>query len=44
MFNDKKIEIQPTGRINDWGPGLFDTNEMLFARLFRAQRCYKFQE
>lgn len=44
MFNDKKFDIQPTGRINGWEHGLFDTNEILLARLFRAQRCYKSQE
>jgi len=40
MFNGKKIEIQPNGTINwyDWERGLYDTNEILFARLFLAQR------
>lgn len=40
MFNGEKIEIQPNGKIkcDDWKNGLYDTNEILLARLFKAQR------
>jgi hypothetical protein len=40
IFNGEKIEIQPTGKISweGWKNGLYDTNEILLARLFKAQR------
>ena len=38
MFNDLKIQIEPNGRMNDWVNGLYDTNEILLARLFKAQK------
>lgn len=40
MFNGEKIEIQSTGKISweGWKNGLYDTNEILLARLFKAQR------
>lgn len=42
-FNGKRIEIQPDGRIkwDDWERGLYDTNEILLARIFKAQRLPK---
>jgi len=40
-FNEQKIGITPDGKITDWVPGLFDTIETLFARLFKAQRLQR---
>lgn len=37
IFNGLKIEIQPNGKINNWVNGLYDTNEILLARLFKSQ-------
>lgn len=38
IFNDLKIDIEPDGKIINWANGLYDTLEILFARLFKAQR------
>ena len=38
MFNGLKIPIESNGRITNWESGLYDTNEILLARLFKAQR------
>jgi hypothetical protein len=38
MFNGLKIQIEPNGKINNWENGLYNTNETLLARLFKAQR------
>lgn len=37
IFNDKKIKILSNGKIIDWENGLYDTNEILLSRLFKAQ-------
>ena len=37
-FNDTKIQIESNGKIINWVNGLYDTNEILFSRLFKAQR------
>ena len=37
-FKDLKIQIEPNGKILNWENGLYDTNEILLARLFKAQR------
>jgi len=38
MFNRSKVQIEPNGKINNWEVGLYDTNEILLARLFKAQK------
>ena len=38
VFDGLKIQIEPNGKINDWVSGLYDINEILLARLFKAQR------
>jgi len=38
MLNGAKIPIEPNGKIINWNSGLYDTNEILLARLFKAQR------
>ena len=38
MFNGLKIQIEPNGKILNWENGLYDTNEILLVRLFKAQR------
>ena len=38
MFNESKIEIGSNGRITNWKQGLYDTNEILLSRIFKAQR------
>jgi hypothetical protein len=38
IFKNEKIEILPNGKIINWINGLYDTNEILLSRLFRAQR------
>lgn len=38
IFNGLKIQIEPNGKINDWVNGLYDTNQILLTRLFKAQR------
>lgn len=38
MFNGLKIPIELDGKIINWETGLYDTNERLLARLFKAQR------
>jgi hypothetical protein len=38
IFNDQKISIENNGKIINWVNGLYDTNELLFARLFKAQK------
>jgi len=38
MFNGLKISIEPNGKITNWENGLYDTNEILLSRLFKAQR------
>lgn len=38
MFNGLKIPIEPNGRIINWGKGLYDTNEILLSKLFKAQK------
>jgi hypothetical protein len=38
IFNGLKIQIESNGKINNWENGLYDTNEILIARLFKAQR------
>jgi hypothetical protein len=36
IFDGLKIDIEPTGKIKNWVSGLFDTNENLLARMFKA--------
>ena len=38
VFNGKKKEILPTGKIDDWEVGQFDKNEELLCRMFKASR------
>lgn len=38
MFNGLKISIDSNGKITNWENGLYDTNEILLSRLFKAQR------
>ena len=42
IFNGLKIQIDCNGKLNDWKDGLYDTNGILLARLFKAQRLYCF--
>lgn len=37
VFKDKKIAIETNGKLSDWPAGLYDTNELLIARIFKAQ-------
>lgn len=37
-FNELEVGILPNGKIHDWPNGLYDTNEKLLARIFKAQR------
>ena len=39
MFKDKKVFIRSDGHIDDWGRGLYDTNEILLSRLFKLRNC-----
>ena len=36
VFNSKKKGILPTGKIDDWDSGLFDVNEIMLCRIFKA--------
>ena len=38
IFNDEKVFIRSNGKIEQWSIDLYDTNLMLFSRLFKAQR------
>ena len=38
VFDGAKIPISSNGKIETWNAGLYDINEILFARLFKAQR------
>lgn len=38
MLNDKKIIIKSNGKPESWPVGLYETELMLFSRLFKAQR------
>lgn len=40
VFNGLKILIEPNGKIINWENGLYDTGQILLARLFKAQRQY----
>ena len=44
VFNDKKIEIQSNGFISEWPYGMFDMNEELIARMFRAQKEHRLRQ
>ena len=44
VFNNTKVPIHSNGRVSDWITGLYDTNELLLARLFKAQRELKDNE
>jgi len=37
VFNGLKIQIESNGKIVNWENGLYDTNEILLSRLFKAQ-------
>lgn len=37
IFENKKILIEPTGKIYHWPDGLYDTNEKLWVQLFKVQ-------
>lgn len=37
MFKGERLNIEPDGKIKKWPDGLYDTNEKLLARLFKAQ-------
>lgn len=38
MFNEVKHIINTNGRIDNWTSGLFDTNEILLSKIFKASR------
>ena len=38
IFNGFNVGINNKGMIHDWKNGLYETNEILLSRLFRAQR------
>ncbi len=38
LFNDRKIMIQPDGKLEHWPEGLFDLMEQQMARIFKARR------
>jgi hypothetical protein len=38
IFNGLKINIESDGKISNWPNGLYDINENLLARLFKAQK------
>lgn len=38
LFNNKKIIIEPTGRLHDWPNGMFDLQCKQFAEIFKANK------